>query len=214
MLEAGSEVKLSVEPGVEPVIEPVIGGEPAAVCALEAASGPSPGPLAIAPSRLTVLMEKVADRLGICLSALCVVHCLLTPFVLLLLPSVQLLSLHESYHQFMLVILPALAVIAFIPGYRLHRERRIFMWAIPGLALIVLGALVFHDFLYLEIASSVLGSLFLIRAHLLNRVLCSCCEAGHVRHSGAFRPRKFRKESASKPRLLSSPQRHGRHGRR
>jgi MerC mercury resistance protein len=164
------------------------------------------------PSRLTVFLEKAADRLGICLSALCVVHCLLTPFLLLLLPSVQLLAIHESYHEYMLVILPLLAVIAFIPGYRLHRDHRVFLWAIPGLMMIVVGALVLHDFMYLEIASSVIGSLFLIRAHLLNRRLCSCCVAGHVGPIGAFRPRKFKVENPKRhrARLLSAPPRKGR----
>ncbi len=151
--------------------------------------------------------RSLADRLGICLSALCVIHCLLTPVVLIALPSMRLLEMHETYHQFMLVILPLLAILAFIPGFRLHRDPRVFMWAVPGLVLIALGAIVFHERVWLEAAASIAGSVLLIRSHLLNRTLCSCCETGHAANTTGFFRRKYRKVDEGKrtARLLSTP---------
>lgn len=193
-------------------------------------TAPESVPVPVSPSNLSAhvarkvpFFEKVADRLGICLSALCVVHCLLTPVILLLLPSAQFFkffTMHESYHQLMLIILPLLALLAFIPGFRLHGDRRVFLWAVPGIASIALGALVFEGSTFFEAGFSILGSCMLIRAHFINRVLCSCCETGHGRFAFNFGPWKnangegfggFKRFRATKTlrnaRLLSAPRR-------
>ena len=170
------------------------------------------------PEAKVPLFEKIADRLGICLSALCVVHCLLTPVLLIALPSVQWLPSiapflgHERYHLIMLIVLPVLAVLAFIPGYRLHRDVRVFIWAAPGIVAIALGALLFEGQVWLEAGASIAGSLMLIRAHMLNRVLCSCCETGHGKFAfgrgglSGFQFRRFRaSRTLNKARLLTAP---------
>ena len=167
------------------------------------------------------LFEKIADRLGICLSALCVVHCVLTPVILLLLPSVQFFhffTTHETFHMLMLMVLPMLALLAFIPGFRLHGDKRVFLWAIPGIASIAAGALLFEGNAegnaWFEAGFSIAGSCMLIRAHFLNRVLCSCCETGHGKFAfglgsnggsaGDFK--RFRAtKNLRKARLLSAP---------
>lgn len=123
-------------------------------------------------------VRSLADRLGIFLSALCVVHCLLTPFVLILIPSLQVSRYHGAFHEGLLYILPVLAVAAFIPGYRRHRDPRVFYWSLPGLLLICVGALCFDDHAIGQVVASVAGSLLLIRSHLINRQLCACCDAG------------------------------------
>ena len=163
------------------------------------------------------LFEKVADRLGICLSALCVVHCLLTPVILLLLPSAQFFhffTTHETFHMLMLIVLPLLALFAFIPGFRLHGNKGVFLWAIPGIASIAVGALLFEGNAWFEAGFSIAGSCMLIRAHLLNRVLCSCCETGHGRFAFGFGNKggsagnfkRFRAtKTLRKARLLSAP---------
>jgi hypothetical protein len=125
-----------------------------------------------------------ADRFGICLSALCVIHCVLTPFFLLALPSLQTFEAlsahsHENFHHVMLIIVPLLAILAFIPGFLRHRNARVFLWAIPGLILIAVGALVFESTPWVESAITIAGSFFLIRSHLINRELCACCGTGH-----------------------------------
>ena len=132
------------------------------------------------PSQVAAANEKrsLADRVGIWLSFLCVIHCLATPVLLIVFPALEAMKvakLHESFHLALLLILPIVAVIAFIPGYRKHQNRHVFYWAIPGLIIIAYVALWFDEASWLATAVSVTGSLFLIRAHMVNRRLCACC---------------------------------------
>jgi hypothetical protein len=120
--------------------------------------------------------SSLADRLGIFLSALCIVHCILTPVVLIFLPTVQLFFFKEDFHIYLAIIIPVLAVLAFIPGYLRHRQATMFIFAGFGLSLII-GAAFNADRLGVigETVVSIIGSSSLIRAHLLNRRLCVCC---------------------------------------
>ncbi|MES2964135.1 MAG: MerC domain-containing protein [Bdellovibrionota bacterium] len=130
----------------------------------------------------TTKVRTWADRLGLCLSLLCLIHCILTPIMLLTIPSLVLLEedhAHEWLHRSLFAILPLLAIAAFIPGYRRHRDARVFYWGVPGLALLATGVLVFEGQMGPQALATIAGSLFLIRAHILNRHLCACCENHH-----------------------------------
>jgi hypothetical protein len=133
-----------------------------------------------------------ADRLGLCLSLVCLIHCILTPILLLSIPSLMLIEesgAHEWFHRGLFAILPVLAIAAFIPGYLRHKDKRVFFWGAPGIALLATGILVFEGQMGPQALTTIAGSLFLIRAHLLNRHLCACCETDHGRKlvSGARR---------------------------
>lgn len=153
--------------------------------------------------------RRLADRLGICLSALCLVHCLLTPVLILLLPSLQLFEahgsgshiFHESFHLALLLVLPIVAVLAFVPGFRRHGDKRVFAWSLPGLALVGIVAFFFEDISWTGSIVSVIGSLMLIRAHMINRKLCACCETEHGKKPHV----KFRVQRGLK--LLHEPSR-------
>ena len=121
-----------------------------------------------------------ADRVGIWLSSLCAIHCALTPAVLLLLPTIEITAYHEVLHRSLFLVLPVVAILAFIPGYRRHGDRRVFAWSLPGFALLAITA--FHGVKdpYAQAAVTIAGSLLLIRAHYLNRALSACCPA-HAR---------------------------------
>lgn len=130
-------------------------------------------------------LQVIADKAGICLSVICIVHCLLTPALLLALPAMQFFDWwHESLHITFAVIIPVLALAAFIPGYRLHREKRVFKIAAVGFVLVISAITIPHilGIEWLEAVLSVAGSIFLVRAHLLNRHLCTCCRTGHGKH--------------------------------
>jgi len=125
-------------------------------------------------------VRNLADRLGICLSALCILHCLAVPVAIALIPALQTFVDHDWFHVALVVILPVLAVMAFIPGFRKHRDKRVFYWALPGMALVML-TLWFHESHAMQALFSIPGSLCLIRAHWINRHLCVCCQSGHGR---------------------------------
>lgn len=157
--------------------------------------------------RHAVLGRRMADRLGICLSGLCVIHCLLTPLLFIFLPSVQLLEFHETFHRVLLLALPLLALLAFVPGYLRHRDPQVFAWSLPGFGLLVALTLAFEGTGWIETALSVTGSLLLIQAHRINRRLCACCETGHGHSRSTQRPgfHRFRSLDASPERLLTRP---------
>lgn len=146
----------------------------------------------IDPSLVTLRTEKsrtalqlLADKAGICLSVICIVHCILTPVILLSLPAMHLFDWwHNSLHVIFAVIIPLLALAAFIPGYKLHGDSRVFKISLIGFALIIAGITIPHelDIEWLEPVLSVAGSIFLVRAHLINRNLCACCRTGHGKH--------------------------------
>lgn len=130
-------------------------------------------------------LQLLADKAGICLSVICIVHCVLTPVILLALPAMQMFEWwHGSMHVIFAVIIPLLALAAFVPGYKLHRDFRVFRIALVGFALVISGITLPHELgiEWLEPVLSIAGSIFLVRAHLINRNLCACCRAGHGKH--------------------------------
>lgn len=127
------------------------------------------------------MRKHYADRVGIWLSSLCLIHCMLTPLILLGLPALSLFKFSESLHQALAVVLPVIALVAFIPGYRHHRRTNILWLAASGLMLIVgaaLGAAALSPIL--EALITITGSLALVRAHWLNERLH---RASHARES-------------------------------
>ncbi len=142
------------------------------------------------------------DRLGVCLSVLCMAHCLLTPVVLALVPLGTALGFwHTGFHQVFLLLVPSIAALAFIPGWRLHRDSRVWVFSAIGFVFLLAGSQVglvagfwqaphvhqadmgLHDLqwapLLVELLLTSVGGYFFIRAHLLNRKLCACCKHDH-----------------------------------
>lgn len=130
------------------------------------------------------------DRLGIALSMLCLIHCLLTPAIVGLLPVGAMLGFWQhGFHEVFLIVVPLVALIAFVPGWRAHRDGRVWSWGASGVALLIAGVMVAeamgHDApmtwpaLLTELLFTSVGGACLIRAHMLNRALCVCCELGH-----------------------------------
>ena len=141
------------------------------------------------------------DRLGICLSVLCLVHCLMTPLILGLVPVGAALGFWQhGFHQVFLLVVPVVALIAFVPGWKLHRDSRVWYWGGSGIVLLALGVaageIVGHEAVTdltltawtlkawssvaVELALTLAGGACLIRAHLLNRELCVCCQEDHA----------------------------------
>lgn len=81
------------------------------------------------------------DRLGVCLSVLCMAHCLLTPLVLAIVPLGSAFGFwHTGFHQVFLFIVPLIAAVAFVPGWRLHRDSRVWVYAVIGFVFLFAGS--------------------------------------------------------------------------
>src|SRR5882757_1016257 len=118
------------------------------------------------------------DILGVGASALCIVHCLLTPVLLSFSPLlVHIVPSEESTHRSIAVVVALLGTVALIRGYRTHRRKRIPTLMAFGLACIAFAAyrgdhLPTHG---AEVLITTIGSAFMICAHRLNHTFCKDC---------------------------------------
>lgn len=122
------------------------------------------------------------DRLGIGLSALCMVHCVFTPVYLALIPVANVGLASTQLHIVFGLVLLIIAKLAFFRGYRLHKKKSILYQGLSGLALLAVALLFPHhrehfNALNIETILTIMGSVVLIHAHYLNMRYCkdSCC---------------------------------------
>jgi hypothetical protein len=128
------------------------------------------------------ILALPADQIGVWTSALCVIHCLLTPVVL----SISAVSAHflpseERTHRTLAVAIAALGAIALLKGYRQHRSSRVLSLMVVGLTFIFGGAwwgehLPSHA---AEVFVTLIGSGFMISAHRMNHTFCRDCSCSH-----------------------------------
>lgn len=117
------------------------------------------------------------DLLGLALSGLCIVHCLLTPVLLVVVPNlvphwVQAEGHGHHWFYFILIFVAGFSVVA---GYRQHSSWRPALWL--GLGLVTVGVATMALDGNWEYGLTVLGSFFLLRGHYLNRKQCRLCES-------------------------------------
>ncbi|NVK56778.1 MAG: MerC domain-containing protein [Alteromonadaceae bacterium] len=110
--------------------------------------------------------------MAIALSSLCVIHCLATPLLVIILPSVGTLFMnnHEFFHEVILFFVLPVGLVALLAGYRHHRNRGVLTIGLIGLSLLLFTALFGHDTLGEagEIVMTILASLIIAAAHLRN----------------------------------------------
>ena len=122
--------------------------------------------------------NRILDRFTIGLSSLCLVHCLATPLMLLLLPAVGLgFALPESFHIWMLLTAIPVSILALRSGHRHHRRLLPAITASTGLCLLGYGA-IFIVTAKLELVVTVAGALCLAGAHYWNTRLAAQMSAG------------------------------------
>jgi uncharacterized membrane protein YfcA len=118
------------------------------------------------------------DTVGVGASALCVIHCTLTPVLLALSPTVShFLPGSETVHRGFAYFLTAIGFTAFRAGYKVHRKKSVLLLLLAGISGISVGA--YADSLLpshaWEVGITFVGSAFLISAHLLNKTFCRAC---------------------------------------
>lgn len=109
------------------------------------------------------------DRVAVVLSGLCIVHCLALPILLIAVPVMaEFASTH--WHLPMLLFAVPVSVVAIVMGYRRHGNLAIVGWAALGLALLIAGATVGHNFFgpAADRSLTVAGSLLLAAVHWQN----------------------------------------------
>jgi len=97
-----------------------------------------------------------ADTWGVGLSIFCAIHCIATPFLLLLLPAFGTAWAHPASHALVAVFVIPLAVMGFLRAEGRHR-RWILACGVTGLFLILWGAVVPFAGVESEISASTLA---------------------------------------------------------
>lgn len=116
------------------------------------------------------------DKAAVALSALCLLHCLLMPVIIAVLPFFAQFSERHLHAELLIVVLP-ISLLALSIGFRRHGDRRVVGWGIAGLLLLIVGATLAHN-LYGIVADRMLtitGSLILALAHYRNSRLSRSC---------------------------------------
>ena len=123
-------------------------------------------------------MQKIIDNLGITVSSVCAIHCLLLPAIFLIAPY-SFLASHEFHEALIYFILPC-ALIAFVLGCRKHGDMKVAIMGSIGIILLA-SAVILHEALHsdqhseslMSVLMTIVGSVILIFSHLRNRKLCA-----------------------------------------
>lgn len=113
-------------------------------------------------------MNNLCDKIGIFVSGLCLVHCISLPFLSILIPFVN-----ETIHIYLFLIIVSIGFYSFYFGYKKH-------YKLKPLTLFIIGSifLSMEIFFHYEILS-VIGSLVIIIAHIINTHHCQKCNHSH-----------------------------------
>jgi hypothetical protein len=122
-------------------------------------------------------MQVLSDKLAIAFSMVCLIHCLVLPILLILLPPFSgLFALDdEMFHQWMLYAVLPISIAALMMGYLHHRSYKFFLVVSIGISLIIISTTLGHDLLGEtgEVVLSILGSMIIAFGHFRNYQLSS-----------------------------------------
>ena len=122
-------------------------------------------------------MQKIIDNLGITISSVCAIHCVLLPAIFIIAPY-SFLASHEFHEALIYFILPC-AVIAFTLGCRKHGDIKVALMGSFGIILLA-SSILLHEVFHSEehsqelitVLMTIAGSIMLILSHIRNRKLC------------------------------------------
>jgi hypothetical protein len=110
-------------------------------------------------------MTEFWDRLGISASLICAIHCILTPFLVLLVPFIGSVFADKWFHIGIAAVVFPVAAFALWRGYRHHRLLKVLALGAVGLVFMAMGMYMGDsDF---TSAYGTIQTLFMIAAGLL-----------------------------------------------
>lgn len=158
------------------------------------------------------------DRFGMVMSFLCLIHCLGTPFLILIFPALTEAHGLESWlHGLLAAILIPVALLAVTQGYPHHKKKIVAMLAGAGAALISMGVLLplllsegdSHQHLSNSVRLTIIGSFCLGTCHFLNLYYCrkyksakTCSHSTQSQAPQTPKPSGGEHQLESRPKLL------------
>ena len=113
--------------------------------------------------------SPVLDQVAVALSGICLLHCLLLPFAVALLPFLGQFG-DDHFHVEMLAVVAPVSIIALYLGFRRHGRGGIVAFGLVGLSLLAIGGTIAHTRygLLADRTLTVAGSLLLAVTHYRN----------------------------------------------
>jgi hypothetical protein len=119
-------------------------------------------------------VQATTDKLAIGFSLACVLHCLLLPSLLVLLPILTALHLDsEAFHFWLVFAVIPTSLYAITMGCKQHKRYRLF--ALCGMGLVMLLAALLLEEVLIGVGEqllTIIGSCFIVTGHWLNFRLC------------------------------------------
>ena len=122
-----------------------------------------------------VQIQKFMDRVAISVSTLCILHCLVTPLLLVAVPVISSTFVaDELFHKTLVAFVLPASLVALFLGCRRHRDHTVLILGSLGLVCLVLVAAVGHELLgeLGEKVGTVIGGAILVAGHIRNYYLC------------------------------------------
>jgi len=122
-------------------------------------------------TRYTPLMDKYA----ISTSAICAIHCLCLPLMLILFPALgSSIVGQESFHVMLLWLVIPLSLVSLSLGCKRHKSKVVAVTGLAGLSVLILTASLGHDLLGEtgERIATLAGALLIAIGHVRNFKLC------------------------------------------
>ena len=125
----------------------------------------------------TIFNQNHWDQLGVGASFLCLLHCLFTPLLATALPI--LAATEKQAHGTLAIAILLLGMLAFIPGYKKHKNKLIPLLGLIGISLIILATVLpeIENAEIIEKGMVLMGGIIVIIAHLRNAYWCRFCPA-------------------------------------
>jgi hypothetical protein len=122
--------------------------------------------------------SSVLDNTAVVLSGLCLVHCLLLPFIVGALPFLGQFGSGHLHLQMLVIVLPV-SSIALALGFRKHENWHIIGWGSLGMLLLVVGGTIAHGYygLMADRLFTIVGALMLAVTHYYNNRLSRGCRS-------------------------------------
>ena len=118
------------------------------------------------------MTAKTFDKIGVVLSVGCLVHCLLLPLILPLLPLLGFLFKHDgTFHLILGAGIACVALVALVPGALQHHRLLPITLGMYGIVFIAAGGIAElsgREIVWRGIVVTCIGSCCLILAHYLN----------------------------------------------
>ena len=116
------------------------------------------------------------------LTTLCLIHCLLTPFVILFLPAASAFFTDELENILVLVIVP-IALAGFFPTWLRHKNPKLVLTFLAGMSLMALSQVFLHPQAHYGEDGVTLAGVFEISGVFAGAVLMSWATFKNSRHT-------------------------------